>query len=330
VVPAKEEQVRFDSAVKGGSPTIERIRQPEYPDLPSILPVQEDCINQLEPGDMVCHTDGVANARVGLVGMDIRRRTIGWTAVKAGYVGMVVPVRGREFSLSNQPVKPDRIFVSRAEEAVLFRGERRSFFGITIQQAFLEQTIAALRGVDPDEVRISNGMLRLPPGGGLRLIRSLAGHLQGLTSPSGMSLRGSGEFFDELTTIIIDAYLAATQPDEPRVARCHDRLRIVRRAEEHFLAQRGQRISLADLCTAAGVGRSALNMAFHEVTGMSPLRYLRARRLNEARVRLSAVPSGRGAVGQVAMDCGFTELGRFAGEYRQLFGVSPSMTLTRS
>ncbi|OXH85552.1 AraC family transcriptional regulator, partial [Burkholderia multivorans] len=57
-----------------------------------------------------------------------------------------------------------------------------------------------------------------------------------------------------------------------------------------------------------------------------PMQYLRAKRLEHAReLLLGATPERR--IADIALDCGFTHLGRFALAYRERFGESPSDTL---
>jgi AraC-like DNA-binding protein len=60
---------------------------------------------------------------------------------------------------------------------------------------------------------------------------------------------------------------------------------------------------------------------------LSPLRYFRYRLLNRARERLIAADEGHETISDIAMDLGFTHLGRFASRYEQLFGELPSATL---
>ena len=102
----------------------------------------------------------------------------------------------------------------------------------------------------------------------------------------------------------------------------------MRRAEERFAVAEGGPISLADLCAAAGVGKNALYRSFHTVCGEPPLSYFRRRQLVHARSLLLGSRPERGAVKRVALDVGFTEFGRFAVEYRRLFGESPSATIS--
>ncbi|MGI9241910.1 MAG: helix-turn-helix domain-containing protein, partial [Verrucomicrobiales bacterium] len=92
----------------------------------------------------------------------------------------------------------------------------------------------------------------------------------------------------------------------------------------------GDPVSLADLCRATGVGKSTLYEAFHLVCGLAPMAYFHKRKLTAVRSALVESRPARGAVKQVALRVGFTELGRFAREYRKLFGELPSVKLNRN
>jgi AraC family ethanolamine operon transcriptional activator len=85
--------------------------------------------------------------------------------------------------------------------------------------------------------------------------------------------------------------------------------------------------SVVDICTALGVSERTLRYAFREYVGLSPVAYLRACRLNRVRAVLAASNPQETKVTQVAMRFGFLHLGRFAGDYKQMFGEMPSETL---
>jgi len=65
----------------------------------------------------------------------------------------------------------------------------------------------------------------------------------------------------------------------------------------------------------------------HEFLGLSPLAYVRLRRLNLVRAALLRSDPAIATVSGVARHHGFSELGRFAAAYRAAFGESPSTTL---
>ena len=87
---------------------------------------------------------------------------------------------------------------------------------------------------------------------------------------------------------------------------------------------------LPDLCAAAGVADRTLRLCCEESFGMGPKRYLLLRRLHLARRALRTANAATETVTSIATQFGFWELGRFAVEYRSLFGESPSKTLGRA
>lgn len=86
--------------------------------------------------------------------------------------------------------------------------------------------------------------------------------------------------------------------------------------------------SVAGLAQRLRISDRTLQSAFHDVFGVTPSRYLLARRLNDAR-RLLIDRSER-AVTDAALDTGFEHFGRFSQHYRLLFGECPSQTLRRA
>jgi AraC family ethanolamine operon transcriptional activator len=87
------------------------------------------------------------------------------------------------------------------------------------------------------------------------------------------------------------------------------------------------RVSVADLCRVARLSERTLRNAFHDELDLSPLAFLRRMRLHAARRELMKAEGEPPRVTDVAYRQGFVELGRFAGDYRRLFGELPSETL---
>jgi AraC-like DNA-binding protein len=84
---------------------------------------------------------------------------------------------------------------------------------------------------------------------------------------------------------------------------------------------------MAEVCAAIGASGRTLRQHCQEQLGMTPHQYLWLRRMNFARRALAAADPATATVTGIALDNGFWELGRFAVQYRRLFGESPSVTL---
>ncbi|MCO1656431.1 AraC family transcriptional regulator [Pseudonocardia humida] len=118
-----------------------------------------------------------------------------------------------------------------------------------------------------------------------------------------------------------DAMLSPSPPPSARVV-----ARVLELLESAWDAP----LSIADLAEFAGVSQRSLHAAFHRQLGVSPMAYVRRRRLQRAREELlSAAPTGTTTVTYVALRNGFAHGGRFAAAYRRTFGESPSDTLRR-
>lgn len=106
--------------------------------------------------------------------------------------------------------------------------------------------------------------------------------------------------------------------------------RSVRRAQEFLREHVTQPLSLADVCQHLGVSARALQAAFKQHTGQSPMDYWRVVRLDHVRAALlQAEAPARATVSQVAAGCGFLHLGHFAAQYHERFGELPSQTIAR-
>lgn len=100
----------------------------------------------------------------------------------------------------------------------------------------------------------------------------------------------------------------------------------VRRAEEFIRMNATEQITVADLVQAAGVSPRSLHAGFKRFRQISPMAYLRNHRLELARKKLKAAAVTNQSVTDIAMDCGFNHLSKFARDYDNRFGEKPSRT----
>ncbi|MGN7980759.1 anthranilate 1,2-dioxygenase regulatory protein AndR [Burkholderia sp. 22313] len=130
---------------------------------------------------------------------------------------------------------------------------------------------------------------------------------------------------DRLAHLLIDL-LDDAHAASPRAAAQRDLAASgARRAQAYMEAHFDQPLQIADIARAAETSERTLRTLFLQLHGTSPMRYLRDLRLDRARERLKSAKS-RFSVAEIALDCGFTHLGRFAIAYREKFGERPSDT----
>ncbi len=105
--------------------------------------------------------------------------------------------------------------------------------------------------------------------------------------------------------------------------------RLVRRAQDYLDGSGDAPVHISELLSYLRVSRRALHRAFDEVLGIPPMRYLRQKRLCEARLLLQQGVATGITVAEVAFKQGFSDFSRFSAYYRALFGENPSETLGR-
>jgi AraC-like DNA-binding protein len=105
--------------------------------------------------------------------------------------------------------------------------------------------------------------------------------------------------------------------------------RHVRRAAEFIEANVAEPIGIEEIVHASGASMRSLYEGFRRFRGTSPMEFLRTMRLRRVHEDLIDAPAGA-TVSDVATRWGFYQFGRFAAQYRQLFGETPSATLRRA
>ena len=133
------------------------------------------------------------------------------------------------------------------------------------------------------------------------------------------------QFRDAVLIEWIEALPAAVDSSDLKTAAA--RKRVVDRACDLMLSQADEPLSILQLCSHIGASRRKLNYCFQDVLGITPVKYLRAVRLNGVRRELKAIPDARAGVQDVAARWGFWHLGQFSLDYKRQFGELPSATL---
>jgi AraC-like DNA-binding protein len=193
--------------------------------------------------------------------------------------------------------------------------------------AYIAQRIALVRAgnISPVNVRLNKGtVLRLhctplPEGGRM------------LSYVNITDLVDKAEWLEKLLAQERDnSRLSAGQPGDgqerppPSIAPWQ-----VRRVEDYIEANWDQPISVEDLAMATGASVRSIFRTFKQSRGRSPMEFAKQVRLQHAHELLTSGNTAT-SVTNVALACGFGDLGRFSKDYRQRFGQLPSVTLNRS
>lgn len=117
----------------------------------------------------------------------------------------------------------------------------------------------------------------------------------------------------------------------PRV-RVHPfrRAAIIQAAEAYMMTNLDRPVTLQEVCQAIKASKSAVSYGFQDIFGMSPMAYLKIRRLNGVRHALKMSHPAADSVVGIANRYGFWHMGHFSSDYKRMFGESPSQTLQRS
>jgi AraC-like DNA-binding protein len=294
----------------------------------SLLPVSEASVTQLRPGPEPTNLEIFSSDKLSVMGLQHHAASVGVVVVKPECCAFMWWDGNEDCRINGRPVSHSEIYAQGAQDGFHAAGGARRTIGIAVRRNDLVDTLASLTGVGPEDVLLRRAVLKLSPEVAYRF-RSDVDEL--LRDAIGQSRDGAAavNLSEAIFGLLVDAYLRSP-PVLQRDERPRQPEQIVRLAEERFFASQGAKVSLADLCAATGVSQSTLYHAFGVVCGTPPLAYFHKRRLTEARRALKRSPAYSGGVKNAALAAGLTELGRFSVEYRQLFGESPSATLSRN
>ena len=165
----------------------------------------------------------------------------------------------------------------------------------------------------------------------LRRLQRLCRHAANAVhrAPDLLRATASARGFEDALVEIVVACLsdgAGLQPD----LRQRARVWTMNRLHDLLCAEGESRLRALDPATIPGVSRRSLRSICREHLGMTLEGFLRLQKMNRTRLELERADSKASTVKAIAAKSGFHEPGRFAVQYRKLFGESPSATLRRN
>lgn len=160
-------------------------------------------------------------------------------------------------------------------------------------------------------------------------MKSIADHLGTIASDPILLEQPPGAVVEYLG-LVADAFAEGDSRETGTASSASRHFTQASAAEDFIRTHIREDIPIVRLCKEIGVSRRQLEYAFRTTFAVTPLEFIRALRLNEARRLLTTARANGLSVTTIAMDLGVTHLGRFAANYRLFFGESPKETLQRA
>lgn len=246
-----------------------------------------------------------------------------------GHVGFALSLETVGAAIFNgQRVEPDAIMLGRHGALDLCTPAPYALIAVVVDDELLVPLWQSLYGRPPSAWMESQ--LAVP--GRAPLVASLRElHLRTMAEAASRLALGGGGGADEtsarqLRDALLIEWLEALPDsvDPSALPSALTRKRLVDKACALMLEHADEPLSMLDVCRRVGASRRKLNYCFQDALGTSPVKYLRAVRLNGVRRDLLA---GAPSVQAAAARWGFWHLGQFSRDYKQQFGELPSMTL---
>jgi AraC-like DNA-binding protein len=257
------------------------------------------------------------------------------TSAHPGLVAYVVFGPHASGTVDGLPVRPGLMLFAEAESEAVFVVEP-GWESITflLPPEDIRQHLAARQRLEEFHLPKGVEQLRLDTGKvgalflwGKRLVEAAA-------RKPGLFNDGPGER-SAARVELLEGLLATLRSDEDYEPTRNDRTRqahslIVKKAEEYVLTRAGDHVAVSDLCRIAAASERALENAFKEIMGLTPMAYLTRIRLHQVREALLEANHGTTTVSVEALKWGFWHFGDFSRAYKDCFGELPSDTLRRT
>jgi AraC family ethanolamine operon transcriptional activator len=249
-------------------------------------------------------------------------------SIPPGCVAMALPLEceGQGW-ISGHPVGRDTMIVLNDQRPLDFRTP------ITLTVAAIVVAMEDLlryAGVFECEAAVASAMVQ----SALTLPSLMAGHLRDSLNSVARSISGDrlalnhgnalAAFRNNLLAGFVNALGGAAPSPRTSTRSAAQHRRTVERAVQYMRSHASEPIGVVDICQAVGVQSRVLQYCFNEVFGVTPVTYLRCLRLHQVRREIKESPAQ--PLGDIAARWGIWHLGRFASDYRRLFGELPSVT----
>jgi AraC family ethanolamine operon transcriptional activator len=248
-------------------------------------------------------------------------------AAKPGGVSIFLPIENTlGVSGNGHRLDESSLMINQTgDEFCIANDSSRPWFSVYIPY----ETLAGASGDATTPVPLMHGFVRVPFQRTERF-RSVIGQFDEAVQrvPADFESAAAQRAAEQKLVPEIRSLLAVPREVETAIGRrVVPRRQIIRMSMEFVEQHDGEYLSVEQLAAAAGVSERTLRDAFQHYFGLAPVRYLNRRTLHQVRNALKAADPSVATVTEIATQFGVWQLGRFARDYRFLFGELPSETL---
>lgn len=298
----------------------------------SALPLLETGVIQIGRGAARFDITMLLGKDMAVVRQKVAPKLAGYVVPDPAWLVLFIPMHwSSDFIFNGVHAEPGDMFLSCSPSGYSTVGSDRDTLAIGVRTRVVIDACARLMGLHLEDLTLKDGIVGIRRASGQAIERLTLAFLQ---DPESIEKAPGCFLLSEAREIqLIEAVAAALFPGTEQQAERRmwnaTPLRVVRLAEEAVRASPERPVSLADLCRATGVSNGWLHRCFDEIYSLSPGQCARRWRMTAARDALLDRGSEDALVKQVALRFGFSNSGRFASEYRSVFGESPSQTMLR-
>jgi AraC-like DNA-binding protein len=297
-----------------------------------------DAMQVVSPAWSMSHAQlGRGRARIRLAIATTGRMQLAYVAKSPGCRAEGAPVPGMSvlglalagpfLQLQGRLWRPDRFgYVPSGAEYEVLGSTPHRMLALTVQSDLLDRAARSRWGHGMPVDRSGPVLGEKHPGGSRIVARTWVRWLAAVVHRPDL-LRDpavSAQMEEEVLGSILDA---SEMVDGPEPAKPWRELAL--RAEAHLRDTLTEAPQLSEICQAVRASPRSLHASFKTIFNTTPKAYQIALRLDAVRHDLLRAPAGT-TVTSVAMKWGFFQLGRFAGDYRRMFGEGPRDTLKRT
>ena len=196
-------------------------------------------------------------------------------------------------------------------------------YGMVVQKEKLNET-AALQGIEINDLYFAENERLWIPESVMENLRFLLNRLL-----REAAVLPGAKLQEDLVMMFLLEILQNHRQCKAITSSYRHRKQVVDRVRHHLDRNQDRAVSVTELCHSVGTCRRTLQYSFESIIGISPIKYMRAMRLNGARRSLLSITKDI-SVAEAAANWGFLHLSQFAKDYRELFGELPSDTLIQA